>query len=95
VQPADDRPARITEEPCGVHEVPVWAVLQAEHSGWKIWSSDAGHWYASRRSHLAMRVRRLGLYLTVDATDLEGLADELAIQEDRAERALAIFGSLT
>jgi hypothetical protein len=69
--------------------------LQNEYPQWKIWPSDAGHWYASRRHHLSRHAHRFGVWQTVDAADLDGLRAELVDQAAREETAVAMLGSLT
>ncbi|MER6816431.1 hypothetical protein ABT299_44820 [Spirillospora sp. NPDC000708] len=59
------------------------AALAAAYPDWSIWPSDEGHWYATRRAHLPKELRGGGVWETVDASDLAGLRDELAVQAER------------
>lgn len=71
--------------------------LRAVYPDWTIWASDRGHLYAGRCTpqRLHDRVLTLGLAMTVDVSDPSELAARLAERAERAEAALAIWGTLT
>jgi hypothetical protein len=71
--------------------------LRDRYADWSVWVSDCGRLYAGRREprHLSIRALLLGLAMTVDAVDIEGLAAKLAEQSEHAERGLQLWGDLT
>jgi hypothetical protein len=50
------------------------------HTGWTIWRSDVGRWWATRRGSVDIEALRAGFAMTVDADDPESLAAELVAQ---------------
>ncbi|GII56687.1 hypothetical protein Pth03_50760 [Planotetraspora thailandica] len=50
------------------------------HTGWTIWRSDVGRWWATRRGPVDFEALRSGFAMTVDADDAESLAAELVAQ---------------
>jgi hypothetical protein len=69
--------------------------LQAEHEGWRIWTSDAGRWYATRHITLSIAATKSGYAMTVAADDLPALAEALGEQVYYDEVATAALGRLT
>ena len=59
---------------------PVFAV-------WRIMRSDAGRFWATRERAFPRVVEDAGAYRTVDADDLVGLCQAIAVQESIAEQA--------
>ncbi|MBP2703167.1 hypothetical protein JOL79_05045 [Microbispora sp. RL4-1S] len=55
--------------------------LARVHTGWIIWRSDVGRWWATRRGAVDLEALRRGCAMTLDADDPESLAAELAAQE--------------
>lgn len=56
-------------------------VLQAEFSGWHIWRSSAGRWWATRTGSVLHREELgTGRVMTVDADDEASLREQLAVQ---------------
>lgn len=57
------------------------AELEAEFSGWHIWRSNAGRWWATRTGPVVHR-ENLGTrrVMTVDADDETSLREQLAAQ---------------
>ena len=57
------------------------AQLEAEFTGWHIWRSNAGRWWATRTGTV-LRRQDLGTarVMTVDADDATALRDQLARQ---------------
>ncbi|GAA0375525.1 hypothetical protein GCM10009530_27550 [Microbispora corallina] len=51
------------------------------HTGWIIWRSDVGRWWATRRGHVDLEAIRMGCSMTLDADDPDSLAAELAAQD--------------
>ncbi|MEW9532121.1 hypothetical protein [Microbispora sp. NPDC049125] len=51
------------------------------HTGWIIWRSDLGRWWATRRGSVDLEAIRQGCAMTLDADDPESLAAELSAQE--------------
>lgn len=51
------------------------------HTGWTIWRSDAGRWWATRRGPVDLEAIRRGCAMTVDADDPAALAAALTVQE--------------
>ncbi len=49
------------------------AALEAEFSGWLVWRSDAGRWYATRSGDLTDAQLQAGYAMTVAADDYAGL----------------------
>ncbi|MQA97761.1 MAG: hypothetical protein GEV11_25215 [Streptosporangiales bacterium] len=57
------------------------------YPGWRIWRSDRGTWWASRKGRpLADAELTAGLSATVVADSLPGLTEQLAGQHERATR---------
>jgi hypothetical protein len=55
--------------------------LEAEFSGWHIWRSNAGRWWATRTGSVLRREDLgTGRVMTLDADDERGLSDQLAAQ---------------
>ncbi|WP_432925395.1 hypothetical protein ACQPZZ_32530 [Microbispora sp. CA-135349] len=52
------------------------------HTGWIIWRSDVGRWWATRRGTVDLDAIRLGCAMTLDADDPEALAVALAAQAE-------------
>ena len=57
------------------------AQLEADFSGWHIWRSSAGRWWATRTGTILHR-EDLGTarVMTVDADDASALRDQLTVQ---------------
>lgn len=75
----------------------VRAQLSARWPDWSIFTSDAGHWYAGRRTprFLAEQGLNLGLCMTVHASGPDELAAGLARQDQLAKQAFATWGTLS
>ena len=57
------------------------AQLEAEFSGWHIWRSNAGRWWATRTGTILHREDLgTGRVMTVDADDDSSLSDQLIVQ---------------
>ena len=57
------------------------AQLEAEFSGWHIWRSSAGRWWATRTGAVLRRENLgTGRVMTVDADDEANLREQLATQ---------------
>jgi hypothetical protein len=57
------------------------AQLEAEFSGWHIWRSSAGRWWATRTGAVLRRENLgTGRVMTVDADDASALRDQLTVQ---------------
>jgi len=55
--------------------------LEAEFSGWHIWHSNAGRWWATRTGSVLRREDLgTGRVMTVDADDENGLRVQLSVQ---------------
>ncbi|MEU6410011.1 hypothetical protein [Microbispora sp. NPDC046933] len=52
------------------------------HTGWIIWRSDVGRWWATRRGSVDLDAIRMGCAMTLDADDPEALAAALAAQAE-------------
>lgn len=50
---------------------------------WRIWRSDGGGWYATRRRAVSQMEYREGLYRTLGADDGDGLRRQLEQQRER------------
>lgn len=56
-------------------------MLQAEFSGWHIWRSNAGRWWATRTGSVLHREELgTGRVMTVDADDEASLREQLSVQ---------------
>lgn len=59
--------------------------VEGEYPDWRIWRSDRGTWWASRKGRpLADAELTAGLSATVAADSLPGLTEQLAGQNERA-----------
>lgn len=86
----------ITDEARGAEDLR--AALEAKYDGqWRVWSSDAGAWYATRRriTLSEQAISDVGCAQTVAGDDLGELADQLAEQELHDACAIAALGSLS
>lgn len=62
-------------------------ILAGDYPGWRIWRSDRGTWWASRKGRpLADAELTAGLSATVVADSLPALTEQLAGQNERATR---------
>jgi hypothetical protein len=61
--------------------------------GWHVWSSNGGHWYATRRRDLPEKAAKFRLWPTVHAGSLAALWAELDVQEQHAETAVGFLGA--
>ncbi|MEU8177866.1 hypothetical protein AB0C14_33765 [Microbispora hainanensis] len=52
------------------------------HTGWIIWRSDVGRWWATRRGAVDLEAIRMGCAMTLDADDPEALAAALDAQAE-------------
>ncbi|MEU7690164.1 hypothetical protein OHB01_02060 [Microbispora hainanensis] len=52
------------------------------HTGWIIWRSDIGRWWATRRGAVDLEAIRMGCAMTLDADDPEALAAALDAQAE-------------
>lgn len=52
------------------------------HTGWIIWRSDVGRWWATRRGAVDLEAIRMGCAMTLDADDPESLAAALDAQAE-------------
>ena len=57
------------------------AELEAEFSGWHVWRSNAGRWWATRTGSVLRREDLgAGRVMTVDGDDVSSLRDQLLAQ---------------
>ncbi|MEV0830944.1 MULTISPECIES: hypothetical protein [Streptosporangiaceae] len=61
--------------------------LAADFPDWRIWRSDRGHWYATRRIPVTEGQGRAGCNRMVDAGAADDLRELLTEQQERAARA--------
>ncbi|MBX6381692.1 MAG: hypothetical protein IRZ07_01770 [Microbispora sp.] len=62
-------------------------VRETTHSGWRVWRSDAGRWWATRERPFSIAAEEAGAYRTVDGDDLGELCRVIAEQESLADLA--------
>ncbi|GAA0853603.1 hypothetical protein ACFQVD_26235 [Streptosporangium amethystogenes subsp. fukuiense] len=61
--------------------------LAAKFPDWRIWRSDRGHWYATRRTPVTEAQGRARCNRMVDASNSDALDELLTEQQERAARA--------
>ena len=69
------------------HAKTAQAELAAAYPEWTIWRSNTGRWYATRKAPITKAEGTTGCVRTVHAVDPEGLAEKLADQQKRAQKA--------
>lgn len=63
---------------------------ESEHPGWRIWRSDGGCWWATRRHRVSDRQLNAGYEATVCGDDADELRRALARQHAIEDRARAL-----
>ena len=67
--------------------------IEEEFTGWRLWLSSLDRWWATRQGPTAAWDRSVGVPITLNADDLEGLRVQLAAARDHAEAAAAAGGT--
>ncbi len=74
--------AHFREQPLEMGDMTTLEDIARVHTGWIIWRSDVGRWWATRRGPVDLDAIRMGCAMTLDADDPEALAAALAAQAE-------------
>ncbi|GAB3164177.1 hypothetical protein GCM10027161_77600 [Microbispora hainanensis] len=74
--------AHFREQPLEMGDMTTLEDIARVHTGWIIWRSDVGRWWATRRGAVDLEAIRMGCAMTLDADDPEALAAALDAQAE-------------